>query len=80
MPVRQRSKEPRRMGERAAPDGVSEEGPKPVGGRNRFLRKAEADAKPEYLEGDRKERRGGTGEPNSRYGSRRDTPRGRKTS
>jgi len=36
--------------------------------------------KPEDLEGDRKERRGGTGEPNSRYGLRRDAPRGRKTS
>jgi len=77
---RGRSQDRGRTSERAAPEGVSEEGPKPVGGRDRILRIAGAGATPETLEDDRKERRGGTGEPNSRYGSRTETPRGRKTS
>jgi hypothetical protein len=76
---RRRSKERHRANERAAPDGVSEEGLS-LWEDDPFSHESGHRRELEDLGGDRKERRGGSGEPNSRYSSRQYTPRGEITS
>jgi hypothetical protein len=56
-----------RESEKAASAGVSEE-VRSLRENAPFSMESGNRRKPEHLEGDRKERRGGTGEPNSRYG------------